>query len=46
MQQIRKANFEFAQYNDEPEESLSRDEIADRLGEEMIESIEDQLLCP
>ena len=30
----------------EPEEDLNIDEIADRLGEEMVEYLEDLMLCP
>jgi hypothetical protein len=43
IQQIRKMNFGFEMPE---EESLSRDEIADRLGEEMVQMLEDLMLCP
>jgi hypothetical protein len=44
MQNVEKLNLRF-EYEPE-EENLSRDEIADRLGDEMIEMLEDLMLCP
>jgi hypothetical protein len=42
---MNKLNLRF-EYEPEEEEELSRDEIADRLGDEMIEQLEDMvLLC-
>jgi hypothetical protein len=40
-----KLNLRF-EFEPEEEEDLSRDEIAYRLGEEMIEQLEDLMLCP
>ena len=44
MQNMHKINLRF---EIEPEEDeLTRDEIADRLAEEMVEQLEDLMLCP
>jgi hypothetical protein len=33
-------------YYEPEEDDLSRDKIADRLAEEMVEQLEDMMLCP
>jgi hypothetical protein len=46
MNNVRNMNLKL-RFTYEPEEDdLSRDEIADRLGDEMVEMLEDLMLCP